>query len=177
MPRLASAKRYAQAIFEIAVDNNDLDEWGKDLTLLAQQVDDSQIASFLDAPQIPTSKKRELLENSISTQVGPLAANLMFVLASQSNVSILPKILDEYQGMQDSYRNIERATVTSAVPLDENQTKDITSYLSAIFQKDVSVSNRIDPDILGGFVARVGDRVLDGSSATKLHDMKKSLSQ
>ena len=171
------AKPYAQAIFEIAVDNNDLDGWGKDLTLLAQQVDDSQIASFLDAPQIPTSKKRELLENSISTQVGPLAANLMFVLASQSNVSILPKILDEYQGMQDSYRNIERATVTSAVPLDENQTKDITSYLSAIFQKDVSVSNRIDPDILGGFVARVGDRVLDGSSATKLHDMKKSLSQ
>lgn len=177
MPRLSSAKRYAQAIFEIAVDNNDLDGWGKDLTLLAQQVDDFQVVSFLDSPQIPTSKKRELLQNSISTQVGPLAANLMFVLASQSTVSILPKILDEYQGMQDSYRNIARATVTSAVPLDENQTKDITSYLSAIFQKNVSVSNRIDPAILGGFVARVGDRILDGSSATKLHDMKKSLSQ
>ena len=69
MPRLASAKRYAQAIFEIAVDNNNLDGWVKDLTLLAQQIDDSKVASFLDAPQIPTSKKRELIKmatNSLS---------------------------------------------------------------------------------------------------------------
>ena len=92
-------------------------------------------------------------------------------------MSILPKILDDYQDMLDSYRGIERATVTSAVPLKENQTKDITSYLTTIVQKDVSVSNKIDPGILGGIIARVGDRVLDGSSATKLHQMKKSLSQ
>lgn len=174
---MASPKRYAQAIFEIAVDNNDLDGWVKDLTLLAQKLDDSQVASFLDAPQIPSSKKIELLRNSIGSEVGSLAANLMFILASQRTVSILPKILDDYQDMLDSYRGFERATVTSAVPLKENQTKDITSYLTAIVQKDVSVSNKIDPGILGGFIARVGDRVLDGSSATKLHQMKKSLSQ
>ena len=177
MPRLASAKRYAQAIFEIAVDNNNLDGWVKDLTLLAQQIDDSKVASFLDAPQIPTSKKRELIKNTIETHVGSLAANLMFVLASRSAVSILPKILDYYQDMLDSHREFERAIVTSAVPLDENQTENITSLLKAIVQKDVSVTNRVDPDILGGFIARVGDQVLDGSSVTKLNEMRKSLSQ
>jgi F-type H+-transporting ATPase subunit delta len=79
--------------------------------------------------------------------------------------------------MLDSHREFERAIVTSAVPLDEKQTENITSFLKAIVRKDVSVTNRVDPDILGGFIARVGDQVLDGSSVTKLNEMRKSLSQ
>lgn len=177
MPRLASAKRYAQAIFEIAVDSNDLDVWVNDLTLLAREIEDPEVSNFLDAPQIPTSQKRDLVKGSVETQVGPLAVNLMIMLASRGTVSILPKILNDYQALLDEHNKVERASVTSAVPLDDIQIGDITTLLRGIVQKDIYMNNRVNSSILGGFIARVGDRVLDGSTITKLQGMRKNLSE
>jgi F-type H+-transporting ATPase subunit delta len=175
MPSGASAKRYARAVFEIARENGEIEGWLDDLGVLVREVDNADIAAYLDAPQVSIERKTELVKGAFGDAVGPLAVNLLLVLASRGNASLIRGIAEEYQQIVDADRGIERAEVVSAVQLDRQQLDDISSLLKTVSGKEVTVADRVEPDILGGLIVRVGDRVMDGSTRTRLQKMRKSL--
>ena len=175
MPSGASAKRYARAVFEIAQENGEIEGWLDDLGVLVREVDNADIAASLDAPQVSIERKTELVKGAFGDVVGPLAVNLLLVLASRGNASLIRGVAEEYQQIVDADRGIERAEVVSAVPLDRQQLDDISSLLKTVSGKEVTVADRVEPDILGGLIVRVGDRVMDGSTRTRLQKMRKSL--
>ena len=175
MPSGASAKRYAGAVFEIARENGEIEGWLDDLGVLVREVDNADIAAYLDAPQVSIERKTELVKGAFGDAVGPLAVNLLLVLASRGNASLIRGIAEEYQQIVDADRGIERAEVVSAVQLDRQQLDDISSLLKTVSGKEVTVADRVEPDILGGLIVRVGDRVMDGSTRTRLQKMRKSL--
>ncbi len=175
MPRLGSARRYAQAVFELASEASQLDEWLDDLTYLAGALASEQFGELLDSPQASKEQKAEMIRTTLGDRVGPLALNLVSILASRSITHLLPEIIDRYERLLDAHRGIEQAEVVSAVPLGDGQRAKIEEMLRGIVGKDIRMSSRLDPGIVGGFIARVGDRVIDGSAIGRLHRLRREL--
>lgn len=177
MPTGASARRYAQAVFQLAVDGGELDNWLEDLTQLADSISNAEFSATLSAPRISASQKEAIIRDALGDAVGPLALNLMFLLTSRNLTHILPGIADRYQEMLDAHRGIERAEVVSAVPLDDGQRQSVADMLTRMSGNEVRLSARVDPEILGGMVIRVGDRVMDGSARSRLQSMRREIAQ
>ena len=177
MPAGASARRYAQAVFQIAVESDELERWLDDLTQLADAITNEEFGQTLSAPRISMAQKESLIRESLGPTVGPLALNLMCLLASRGQVNVLPGIADRFQEMLDVHQGVERAEVVSAVSLTDAQRDQVTQMLNDFSGRDVRLTTRVDPDILGGLVVRIGDRVMDGSARSRLQNMRRELAQ
>ncbi len=177
MPVGASARRYAQAVFEIASESGELERWLDDLTQLADSITNEEFRQTLSAPRISMSQKEALIRESLGSSVGALALNLMALLASRGLVDMLPGIADRFQEMLDAHQGVERAEVVSAVSLSVDQQRYVTQMLNDLSGKDVRLTSRVDADILGGLVIRVGDKVMDGSARARLQNMRRELAQ
>ena len=175
MPKAASARRYAQAVFQIGLERGGLEKWYDDLATMAAALDDGELAEFLDAPQVSVERKVEVIRNALGSTVSALAVNLLSLLASRGIASLLPDLAESYHSLLDDHRGIERAEVVSSVPLDDEQRRRVSDLLEGMVGKQVRLNSRVEPSILGGFVARVGDRVIDGSARTRLDQMRRRI--
>ena len=175
MARGASARRYAQAVFAIALEQGEPGRWLDDLALLSDAMANDDFANFLDAPQPTLSQKINLIEETLGDSVSRLALNLVSLLASRNSARLAPSITESYQEMLDEYNGIERAEIVSAVTLSDEQQQRIETMLKDIVGKEITATSRVEPHILSGFVARVGDKVIDGSTRTRLDDLRRQL--
>ncbi len=173
----ASAIRYAKAVFQLAVERDELENWLDDLTQLADSITNRDFVEILSAPRVPLSQKERIAREALGSAVSPLALNLMFLLTSRGAVHRLPEIADRYQDMLDAHRGIERAEVVTAIPLDDVQRDSVVETLARTSGKEIRVTTRVDPEILGGMVIRVGDRVMDGSARARLQSMRREIAQ
>lgn len=175
MPKGGSSRRYAQAVFELALEQDALDRWLDDLTLLASSVQNAEFSDFLDAPQVTVAQKVQVIKDSLQDHIAPLALNLVSLLASRNSANLIPGITQVYEELLDEHKGIERADVVTAASVDDDQQKRIADLLKSLVGKDVTITTRVDPDLIGGFVARVGDRVIDGSTRTRLAELKREI--
>ena len=174
MARKAYARRYSQAVFEIALENNEIEQWQTDLTRVVSVVRDAALKAFLENPKYHFDDKARLLSEGLEG-VSPLALNLVCLLIARNRLEIIGDIAEEYQLLLDSYHGIERAEVTSAVPLDDEDKQKLSEFLSKVAGKKVVLKSEVDPGLLGGIVARIGGKLLDGSTRSKLIALKKAL--
>ena len=175
MPRYPSARRYAQGVFQIALEHDSLDVWVDDLQTLADLLQDGEVAAFLDAPQVPEAKKLETIQQLLGDSVSTLAANLLALLATKNMTLLMPGVLEQFTVMVDRHRGIEWADVTTAVPLDDAQENEVSRLLSGIVGSEVSLRTYVEPELIGGIVARLNDRVIDGSIRSKLRNMHRQV--
>ena len=176
MARRAYAKRYAQAIFEIAMEKGELDRWQSDLVKLASLTEDAALIALFENPKLPFSDKAKLLSEQLG-DINPLALNLVYLLISRGQLSVLGEIAEEYRRLLDSHRGIEEAEVITAIPLDDEGKQSLEEHLSAIVGKKVVIKPEVDSSLVGGFVARIGGKLLDGSTRSRLEALKKELSR
>ena len=170
-----SARRYAQALFLIAEEKGDQDQWLADLEVLASSSRNPDFIAFIDSPKIENVKKIEVLKEAFSKSISDLALNLVSLLATRNYVASLSSIADAFQELVDSEKGVERAEIVSAVKLTDGQEKGVVDKLTQMVGKELSVTTYVDESILGGYLARVGDRLLDGSVKTQLEDMRREL--
>jgi F-type H+-transporting ATPase subunit delta len=168
------ARRYAQAVFDIAREKKELDKWQSDLNKVAALSGDATVLALLEDPKVPFEAKAKLLSGNLG-DIEPLALNLVYLLVARGRLGMLGDIAYEYQLLLDSYRGIERAEVTTAVALDAQDITELEERLGAMVGKKVVVEARVDSSLIGGVVARVGGKLLDGSTITKLMAMRKAL--
>ncbi|MFH1140465.1 MAG: F0F1 ATP synthase subunit delta [Chloroflexota bacterium] len=176
MPRRPTAKRYALAAFQIARDSGQLESWAQDLGAAQQAIQDLTLRAYLELPKISIEHKIETLRTALSG-ANPLALNLVALLTSRRSLGILPRIVDEYQRLMDAHLNRERAEVATAIPLEQEQSDRLTQQLRQFLGKEVILTSRVDPEVLGGLVARMGDRIIDGSARGRLLALRKSLAE
>ena len=175
MAKTASARRYAQAVFQIALERDALDTWAEDLRVLATGLENREFADLLDAPQVPAATKVRMITEVLGDSVDGLARNLLAVLAGRSLAHLLPDVVDEFGRLVDEHNGIARGDVVSAVQLTEGQAEKVNQVLSDIVGRPLRLTSSVDPAIVGGVVARVGDRVIDGSVRTTLREMRREL--
>ncbi|MDP6824027.1 MAG: ATP synthase F1 subunit delta [Dehalococcoidia bacterium] len=168
------ARRYAQAAFEIASENDTLDEWAADLDALATALGDEDFAALLDAPQAPMSVKMTGID-TVLAGVGEQARNLAKLLVTHRATQVASQIRDDFRAMLDTERGIARAEIATAAPVDDALKTEIVARLSAFVGQEITATFTEDPEILGGMVARVGDRLVDGSVRSKLQSLRQTL--
>jgi len=174
MARMVYAKRFAQAVFEIALERKELDRWQSDLKKIASLSDDAALISLLQDPRLHFDSKAKLLSEQLG-DINPLALNLVYLLISKGRLNMIGDIADEYQRLLDRHRGIEQAEVITAIPLDDKDKQRLAEYLGAAVGKKVVVKPEVNPSLIGGIVARVGDKLLDGSTRSKLAALKKEM--
>ena len=170
------ARRYAQAVFELGLEQGTFEEWERDLAVVEGTLEDEGFAMLLDAPSVPIGVKvrgvREILANT-----GPLVRNLVGLLAERGQVREVGAIRAELARLVDEHRGIARAEVVTAVLLDDVQRGRVERFLSELAGKQAVVTESVDPSILGGLVARVGDLLVDGSLRTRLRTLGERLEE
>jgi len=174
MARRTYARRYAQAVFNIALEKNELDRWQSDLREIAILGDDAELIALLENPKIHFKDKAKLLSKGLG-EINQLALNLVYLLVARGRLGMVGDIADEYQRLLDNYRGIEQAEVTTAVPLDDEDRQRLEERLGAVVGKKVVVKPKVDPSVLGGIVARIDGKLLDGSTRSKLAALKSVL--
>jgi len=168
------ARRYAQAVFEIALARKELDRWQSDLEKIARLSEDARLIAFLESPKFHFDDKARLLAERLA-DINPLALNLAYLLVTRGRLSVVGDIAEEYQRRLDNYRGIASAEVTTAVPLDDKDKQRLAEHLGAVVGKKVVLKTEVDAGLIGGIIARVGGKLLDGSIRSKLEALKREL--
>jgi len=174
MARKVYTQRYAQAVFEIALETKGLDSWQSDLRRIVSLAEDDATIAFLESPKIPFDDKARLLSEQLNG-VNSLALNLVYVLAAKGRLRSIGDIAADYQRLLDNYRGIEMAEVVTATALDEEDKRRLAEHLSVIVGKKVTLKTAVAPGLIGGVIAKIGGKLLDGSTRSKLAALRKEL--
>lgn len=174
MARKAFARRYAQAIFELALEKKELERWQSDLPKIVNAVSEAALLTALESPKLKLDDKTRLLTERLGG-ISPLALNLVRLLITRASIGMIGDIASEYQRLLDSYHGIEPAKVITAVSLDDKDVQKLTQNLSVLIGKKVVLKSEVDSKIIGGIVARVGGKLLDGSTRSKLAALRREL--
>jgi F-type H+-transporting ATPase subunit delta len=169
-----SLKRYAQAIFEIALEHDELDKWQVDLKQITGLGANADVLVLFKSPKINYDDKAKIIDERLQT-ISPLARNLAYLLVSRNKMNLIDGIAEQYQRLVDHYRGVERAVVTTAISLDQAETEKLNKALESLTGKSIIMETRVDPGILGGLVARIDGKLLQGSTQDKLLTLKKAL--
>lgn len=171
----AIARRYAEAIFGIAQRQNTVDRTLDDVQGIAQVFSGRKLSYLLREPKIPAQRKETALRQALADKVLPTSLNLALLVVQRHLVDIMPGIASELEHFVLNYRNQAIAQVTTATPMDNTQRTTIKQALERRTSKQILLETRVDPSILGGVVARVGDQIIDGSVRNRLHILQQQL--
>jgi len=174
MPKITSGKRYARAAFELALEKNELEVWQEGLKKMADLTANEELMALLQNPRLPFDAKKSLLQKGLG-EIHPLAFNLAVLLVSKGILSRSGDIFQQYNNLLDAHRGVERARVTTALPLDTEEKEVVSRRLGEIVDRKVVMDGQLDPSIIGGFIAQIGDTLIDGSIRQKLETLKKNL--
>jgi F-type H+-transporting ATPase subunit delta len=174
MPRISSGKRYARAAFELALEKDDLEVWQEGLKKMAGLGTNQDLMTLLQDPRIPFDAKKGILQKELG-KIHPLVFNLAILLVNKGILSRSGDILQQYNNLLDAHRGVERARVTTALPLGIEEKEGVSRRLGEIVDRKVVIDGQLDPSVIGGFIARIGDTLIDGSIRQKLETLKQSL--
>ena len=177
MKQIILARRYAKALFAVGTEDGKLSDYSDALQGLAQLYDtDSGLADALTNPLYPLDVREKVMEGVVaSIGVDKIMSNFLNLLVEKKRADVLPDIADEYQIMVDEEKNVSHGTVVSAVELSKELQAKVQATLEKITGKKVELTASVDPSIIGGIIAKVGDLELNGSIKTQLASLKDSI--
>ena len=168
-------KRYAKAILEIASETKNMDAWDKNFNDAERIILDEDLNSFLNSTQVPFAEKFKLID-TLMKDYEPLFLNFVKVLINKNHVDLFKHIMNEFYDQNQILKGKVSATVTSSIKLVDDQKKMFIEKICNIFNvKDVEIVENIDESILGGFIIKVGDTIIDSSTKNKLIELEKHL--
>ena len=167
---------YAEALFRIVQAEGELDRVEDELYRFGKSLESShELKQALSDKSIDRGQRLKVLEDLLADKVSPHTLGLLSFVVEQGRARQLPQILEEVSGLAAEARDSVIAEVRSAVALDDNQKKKMAEALSKATKKKVEVKNIVDPSVVGGVVAKVGETVIDGSVRRRLEQLKEQV--
>lgn len=176
MARGPTARRYAQALFELAQQHGEAEQWLEHLRLAAERLNEPQAALYFSVPRVPMEDKLALVRQALSG-AHPLVVNAVSLMTQRGAAGALPQVASAYGELLDESLGRARAGVTSAEDLSRAQRGKLSGLLETMLNKKIVLDAAVDPAVIGGVVVRVGDQVIDGSVRTRLHGLRRSLAR
>jgi F-type H+-transporting ATPase subunit delta len=180
MTNRTAARRYARALFDVAVkEQTDLAQVDQQLTAFAQLIATNQmLEKVLLNPAVPAPRKRSAVAEIVRrAALLPAVGKLAVLLAERDRLVLLPDLVAAYRERMLDHQKVVRAEVTTAGPISTERTQAIERSLATATGRRVALTTRVDPSLVGGLVARVGSTVFDGSLTTQLQKMKERLEE
>ena len=167
---------YARALFEVARAEGTLDEVEDELFRFARSYESSDaLRNALTDEQIPAGKRQAIVEGLLGGKATSTTTQLVSMVVGSGRGRDLPAIIDKLVARASSAKNLELAEVRTAVPLTQDQETRLAAALANATGKQVNVKVVVDPSVLGGVVATIGDTVIDGSVRTRIDQLKSRL--
>ncbi|MGE0155013.1 MAG: F0F1 ATP synthase subunit delta [Reyranellaceae bacterium] len=172
--RSSLAERYASALFELADEAKQLDGVAGDLTDLRQALAESaDLRRLIDSPILGREAQSKAIQAvAQALKLAPLTANFIAVVARKRRLAALPAMIAAFLAELSRRRGETTAEVVSATPLSEQQQAKLAEVLRGMVGGKVTIDARVDQDILGGLVVKVGSRMFDSSIRTKLQRLQ-----
>jgi F-type H+-transporting ATPase subunit delta len=167
---------YARGLFEIARAEGTIDEVEDELFRFARSYESSDdLRNALTDEQIPASRRQAIIEDLLGGRVTPTTTQLISMVVGSGRARDLPAIVDKLVARASTAKNLEVAEVRSAIPLTADQETRLAAALANATGKEVNLKVVVDPAVLGGLVATVGDTVIDGTVRTRIEQLKSRL--
>jgi F-type H+-transporting ATPase subunit delta len=176
MARVTSGKRYAQAAFKLALEKGELDSWQVSLRKIANITTDETLMNLLENPKLSFETKKAILAEFLG-KINALALNLAYLLAHKDKLGIAGDISQQYDRLLDTHYGIEHVEVITALSLDDEDRERISNQFEKIIGRKIIIDAQVDPSIVGGIRAKIGDTLIDGSVKGKLGALRKSLAE
>jgi F-type H+-transporting ATPase subunit delta len=174
MADIRVASRYVKSLLGLAVEQGVVEEVNKDMKLFASVCEANRaFANMLRSPIIKHDKKRDVLHAIFNGKVQVLTLSIMDILTRKNREPLLPSIATEFAVAYTEYKGIEKATVTTTFPIDAKLKADVEAIVKKLStRKQVELVEKVDKDLIGGFILNVGDRQIDASVKSKLKSLK-----
>lgn len=168
-----AALRYAKAVLDLAVDNKATGAVEKDMrSITATFADSKELRAMLSSPVIKGDTKKEAL-NAIFKDGGEITKGLISTLTDNKRIGLLNEVAFKYLILNEDFKGEGVAYVTTAVPLTPELEKKVLQQVAKFTDDNVTIENKVDEGIIGGFILRVGDLQYDASVANKLSTIRR----
>ena len=176
MAKLIS-KTYGEALFELAVEENKTSLFLEDVGSLLRVIQENEdFGQFMNHPKIPKEEKIAVMESIFRDRIDRELLGFLVTIVEKDRYSEVEEILKYVIDSIKEYRKIGVVFVTTAIPLQENEKKDIEAKLLATTKyQTLECHYKVDETLIGGMVIRMGDRVVDSSIRTKLESLERDL--
>ncbi len=171
------ARPYAKAVYDLAAENaaEDMQSWSDALANLAAVVVNDQVRVLLDDPDKSGQQKAEFIIQIMGDTLALQQQNLLHLMAENERLKIIPAVAELFEVTRAKVENKIEAEVTSAFDLSVKQTGEIASILKNKLGCDVTLSTKVDKNLIGGVVIRAGDTIIDASMKSQLESLALSL--
>lgn len=167
------AKRYAQGLLDFTQESGNTSTVFSEMKDISNTISSSrELKNFFATPIIDTRKKA-IVAKEIFGQLSPVSQNMIALVIKQGRESHLGEIADEYVEKVEALKGIQKIALTTAIELTPESIKNIIESSHLVSGDNYEVKTSIKPDILGGYILRVGDQQIDNSVKTKLGNIKK----
>lgn len=179
MANLRAASRYIKSLLDLAIEQKVLEEVHNDMKLFAKVYEENKAFSLmLRSPVIPHDKKREILARIFKGKINSLTMSFFDIITKKNREPLLGAIAKEFHNAYNEYKGIGKATVISAVPLDDKLRSAFENLVRKYSEKkQIELVERVDQEMIGGFILNVGDRQIDASIKNKIQALKVKFSQ
>ena len=171
--------RYASALFDLAIEQGNLDEVESDLLALDSMIADNDDLARLVKSPVMSREDQERAMGAVLERggAGHLVRQFVRLVSKNRRLFVLSKMVIDFQTLLADYRGQSTAYVTSAIPLKDEQRKRIQAQLAEIVGREITLSTDVDSELLGGLLVRIGSKMLDSSLRTKLQKMQTAMKE
>ncbi|MBS4538324.1 F0F1 ATP synthase subunit delta [Clostridium sp. D2Q-11] len=169
-------KRYAQALFEVGVELEKLEDFRDEIVFIAQAFkEEPKLYTIIQHPKVSKTEKRDIIDSIFKDRVSEEISNLLYILIDKDREKSLQDISDEYVNLYNEKFNIVDAQAYTAVEMNEDAKLKLQEKLSKKLDKKVNLVNIVDKDIIGGVLVKIKDKVIDESIRKQLEMLGKNL--
>lgn len=170
------ARRYAQALYEEAEREQQVEQVDTDVDLIRETLDGSRdLVAFFQSPIISREKKEAVVQSLFAESLRKTTYNFLRLLIEKKREALFPDVVRAYQDLRDEQRGIMEAQAKVAYPLSESEEQTLVQALEKLSGSQVRLNVQEDRTILGGLVVRMGDTVYDGSVRNQLANLRERM--
>jgi len=173
--RTSTARRYAEASFQIAERDGTIEQWLHQLAEAGQLVADPRVVHMLENPETPIDGRLAIFRETLGEGMLPQLPNLLTLILLRRRVDQLPRLAREFRRLYNKKMGIVEAIATSAAELDEAELSALRSRLEQMTSAKIELTTAVDPSLLGGVQVRLGDLLIDGSVRGRLEQLRSRL--
>jgi F-type H+-transporting ATPase subunit delta len=167
--------RYSRALFESALEKKILEKVYNDMIFISGICDLPEMKEFLNSPIIVPSKKIDILHRILEKNVEKITLSFINLVVKNEREAFLPAMARAFKHETKEYNGITESILTTAVKVDLNIKKQVSTLIADIFKTKVELDEVVDTNIIGGFVLRIEDNYIDASIRSKLRKIEKEL--
>ena len=172
---LTQSRPYAEAIFEIAKEENTLDLWVADLSVVAVSMQEAEVKRLIDSPDISQKLKADIFTKLFEGEISNKVLNFVLVLGQANRLKLLKSVLDNFKNLVALEKNEKNVVISSSYALDSEQVEKIKEAMQRRTGSKINASTEIDESLIGGLKISYDDQVIDLSLKNKLEALKSQL--